>query len=355
MDISSITVDEWEEEVPSSGISVFHRPETLRVIDAHAAGDLSVYVGHKGDRLVGMLPVYRRHHPLGTIAVSPPPGLGVPHQGPMLRPASPKQRKRERLNRTFTDGVVERVDDDSHFSLMRVVCHPDYTDPRPFRWVGLDVETLFTYRLDLADATTDDVRSEFSRSLRREIDDAEDADISVEREGMKGARAVYVDCMERYAEQGRDYSLTWPFVRDLVDALEDRCSVFVTRGPDGEYLGGIIALYSDDAAYFWQGGVRHTYEDVTTNSLLHWTIIRDLIENPDREGVDQYDLFGANTARLCEYKSKFGGRLVPYYRVESAGAGMALAKSAYSLADRLEAAASDVGRSTNGERAELSD
>ncbi|MFC5970152.1 GNAT family N-acetyltransferase [Halomarina salina] len=338
MDVSTISVDEWEEEVPDGGVSVFHRPETLRVVDRHVDGDLRLFVGHKGDRLVGMLPVYRREHPVGSVAVSPPPGLGIPHQGPMLLPASPKQRKRERLNRTFTEAVVDGLDDDAPFSLLRVVCLPEHADPRPFRWHGFDVATQFTYRLDLDGVTTDEVRSGFSRSLRREIDDAAEKPITVQTEGVNGARCVYEDCVERYAEQGREYSLPWRFVRDLVVELRDRAQVYVARGPDDEYLGGIVALYGDDTAYFWQGGVRHTYDGATTNSLLHWEILQDLV---DHDTVEQYDLFGANTARLCEYKSKFGGRLVPYYRVESSGPGMALAKSAYSLAGRL-------GSVTNG-------
>ena len=344
MDVSAITLEEWADKVPSQGVSVFHRPETLRVVDRHVEGDLRLFVGHKGERLVGMLPVYCRENPVGSVAVSPPPGLGVPHQGPMLLPASPKQRKRERLNRTFTSEVLDRLDGDSAFSLLRVVCLPEHTDPRPFRWAGFDVATQFTYRLDLAGKTTDEVRGGFSRSLRREIDDASEKPITVGTEGVDGARCVFEDCATRYAEQGRDYSLPWPFVRDLVRALGDRARVYVTRGPHDEYLGGIIALHGDDTAYFWQGGVRHTYDDVTTNSLLHWAILRDLV---DHETVEQYDLFGANTARLCEYKAKFGGRLVPYYRVESSGAGMTLAKSAYSLAGRLET----VANGASGERA----
>ncbi|MFC7137880.1 hypothetical protein ACFQRB_18380 [Halobaculum litoreum] len=50
--------------------------------------------------------------------------------------------------------------------------------------------------------------------------------------------------------------------------------------------------------------------------------------------VDTYDLMGANTERICRYKSKFGADLVPYYTVESEGAGMKAAKTAYRLMSR---------------------
>jgi hypothetical protein len=65
--------------------------------------------------------------------------------------------------------------------------------------------------------------------------------------------------------------------------------------------------------------------------LLHWSIISDIAAGDPIESVDKYDLVGANTKRLCEYKAKFGGDLVPYYVVESAGFGMDLAKRAYQV------------------------
>jgi len=43
---------------------------------------------------------------------------------------------------------------------------------------------------------------------------------------------------------------------------------------------------------------------------------------------------GANTERICRYKSKFGAELVPYYTLESEGRGMDAAKAAYRLVSR---------------------
>jgi hypothetical protein len=88
-------------------------------------------------------------------------------------------------------------------------------------------------------------------------------------------------------------------------------------------------LYSNDAAYFWQGGARGEYDGTSVNSLLHWRIIEDLVDDPPLDSISAYDLMGANTDRLCQYKSKFGASLVPYYTIESNGPQMELAKRAY--------------------------
>ncbi|HET7323929.1 MAG TPA: GNAT family N-acetyltransferase, partial [Halococcus sp.] len=138
----------------------------------------------------------------------------------------------------------------------------------------------------------------------------------------------------RYAEQSQHFGVTWPYVEDVITSLGERCRVYVARDPDGEYLGGIIALFSNDAAYYWLGGTRATYENTSVNSLLHWEIIRDVATDPPIESVSEYDLVGANTERLCPYKSKFGPELVPYYVVESGGMAMDLAKETYQVANR---------------------
>ena len=63
-------------------------------------------------------------------------------------------------------------------------------------------------------------------------------------------------------------------------------------------------------------------------------MIRDVIDDPPMDSVTSYDLMGANTERLCRYKSKFGATLEPHYVVESTGRSMDVAKRAHSLLAR---------------------
>jgi lipid II:glycine glycyltransferase (peptidoglycan interpeptide bridge formation enzyme) len=248
-------------------------------------------------------------------------------------PTSPKRRKQEKVNREFTEGVIDALDVGSARTLLRMICNTEYTDPRPYRWAGLSVEPSFTYRLTVGDST-DELLTSFSQSLRREIRSGEDLAISIETAGIDGGETVFRETAARYAEQAEHFGVTWPYVRDLITNLDERCRVYVARDPDGEYLGGIITLYSNDAAYYWLGGARATYENVSINSLLHWHIINEVAENPPIDSVSEYDLVGANTEHLCRYKSKFGARLAPYYVVESGGLAMDVAKEGYQLANR---------------------
>ncbi|MFC7068805.1 GNAT family N-acetyltransferase [Halobaculum lipolyticum] len=332
MEIRRLSLAEWSDALPDDGFEVFHTPEALDALAAHANGDLRLYGGFKGERPVGLAPVFVRTQAIGTAALSPPPGFGIPRLGPLVMPASPKQRKRERVNGRFTEGLLEELDVGASTTLFRMVCPTSYPDPRPFGWSALSMTPSFTYHLPVT-ADTDAMLKSFSKSLRREITDAEELDVSVEVGGRDAVRRIYEQARDRYDEQDRTFSLTWPYVRDLTDALSgvDRCRPYVVRDGDGDFRSGIVVLYSNDAAYFWLGGAIATVDGTAVNSLIHWRIVEDIAAGEPRESVDTYDLMGANTERICQYKSKFGAELVPYYTVESEGAGMRAAKTAYRL------------------------
>ena len=335
MDIEVLTLDEWGDALPDSGFELFHAPEALRVLDQHSAGELRLYGGFKGHQPVGLFPVFVREQAVGRAVLSPPPGRGVPRLGPLVMPTSPKRRKREKVNGRFAEAVLDEIGVEDSLTVFRTVCPTAYPDPRPYVWSDLDLDTSFTYHLDVPE-DTDALLKSFSKSLRREIRDAKDLDVTVEVDDEDGPRAVFERTRDRYDEQDRPFRLTWPYVADLTDALaeNDRCRTYLVKDAEGRPLSGIVVLYSNDAAHYWLGGARTVHEGVSVNSLLHWRIIEDIADGVPRESVDTYDLMGANTERLCRYKAKFGADLVPYYSLESGGAATAAAKTAYRLVSR---------------------
>jgi hypothetical protein len=329
MRIERLPLTDWAEALPNRGFEPFHTAEALSVLDDHATGRLQLFAGYNGQNPVALLPVFVRRRAVGSMVTSPPPGFSVPRLGPILMPASPKRSKQERLNRRFAEAVVDELSLDATRTLFYMIGNTQYTDPRPYRWADFDVETAFTYSLDVEGQSADDLLANCSKSLRREIRDVRELDVTVEQAGLQGTKAVYEQTAERYEQQDEPFGLSWPYVRDLVEALGERARSYVVRDPDGEFLSGITVLYSNDAAYFWQGGARGEYNGTTVNSYLHWRIVEDLIDDPPIDTITKYDLMGANTDRLCKYKSKFGASLEPYYTIESAGPQMELAKRAY--------------------------
>lgn len=328
MEVNELTLSEWETALPNSRFEVFHHADALEVINRYATGDLHLFGGYRGEELVGLLPVFVRQKWFATAVVSPPPGMYIPRLGPLLMPNSPKRRKRERLNRQFTAEVLARFDADDPFTLFGMICSQAYADPRPFVWEGLDVEPRFSYAVPLTGSSADDVLSSFSRSLRREIREGEELSVRVETGGVDAAHEVHATMKARYEEQDAEFPVSWEFTRDLVRALGDRSRVYVVRDESGAIVGGIIVLYSNDTAYFWQGGTRAEYEGVNVNSLLHWRIIEDAITDDTLPTLERYELGDADSERLARYKSKFNPTLAPSYKIQS-GKLAELAQKAY--------------------------
>ena len=332
MRVEQISLEDWGTELPKSGFEVFHLPGALSVVTDHLDAERRLYAAKKGQETVGLLPVFVEERRVGRAVLSPPPGLSIPRLGPVLMPNSPKLRKREQLNQALVEGVLEDVGASSSTTLVRLLSPLDYGDPRPLSWNGLDVDPKFTYVVDTDDASSlEELMKGFSKSLRNKMRRLPELDVSISDEGRSGAVRIHEDVAERYLEQDKTPPVHRRFVEDLVDSLDDRFRAYVARDDEGAYLGGIVVLYSNDLAYFWLGGARHSYDGISVNTLVHRQILDDILTDPAFESITGYDLVGANTERLCEYKAKFCGELTEYYVAESSGVGMTTAKTAYRM------------------------
>ncbi len=331
MRVKELSLSEWDAVLPDSGFDIFHTTDALDVLDSHWAGELRLYGGFKGDEPIGLLPVFIRQHRLGRLISSPPIGFGIGRLGPVLMPTSPKQRKRESVNKTFVRSVVDELDAVDQFTLFRVVGSTTYTDPRPFKWNGFNATPDFTYQIDVGSKPAEQVLKSFSRDLRKDIRNQDEAGVTIRRGGNGDARKIYETMVQRYQSQGKNQPVSWPFVEDLLAAVGDRARVYVAESDSGEFLSGMIVLYADDTVYNWKGGTKTQNLDtsVSVNNLLHWRIIEDCIEDPALDSITTYDFYTANNERLSRYKSSFNGSLATYYTIESNGVPMAVAKKAY--------------------------
>ncbi|WP_331234127.1 GNAT family N-acetyltransferase [Natronorarus salvus] len=334
MRIEELGFGEWEDALPRDGFDVFHTREALQVMNEHTSSDLHLLGGFKGQQRIGLAPIFVREHGVGRLVTSPPPGLGVGRLGTIVTPTSPKQRKIEEVTREFTERLIEATDASEKSTLFRMSCGTWCTDPRPFGWAGFNVIPSFTYRLNLESTTSDEVMSSFSRDRRKEARNRNESGIVIRINEKSGAERVYDSMIDRYEEQGLDVPLSKEFVLELVAGLGERARVYTAESEDGEFLSGMIILYSNDTAYNWKGGTKSskTRSGVSPNSLLHWQIIEDILTDPDLESILEYDLYTANDERLVRYKSSFGGNLVPYYTIESNGLPLKFAKGVYRMA-----------------------
>lgn len=331
MQVEELGFSEWEDGLPAKGFDVFHLPEALRVIDRHTSGNLHLFGGYQGNELVGLCPVHLSSQLGVNVLTSPPLGFGIGRLGPVIMSSSPKQRKRETINKRFVRGIIETTNATNRTSLVRFACSPTFSDPRPFKWNGFDITPQFTYCIDLANTSADEVLMSFSRDLRREIRNQDEVDFTIRIAGADAAEQIIQSMAERFKEQGLRNPLSWDFVGDLINSLENRVRVYAAESAAGEFISGMIILYSNETAYFWKGGTKVENTDVSPNSLLHWQVIEDILTDPNLEEITKYDLYSANNERLVGYKSGFGGSLNRYYVVESNSPLTSVAKGVYRM------------------------
>lgn len=318
--------EDWNRFVSESPHgTVFHRLEFLQVLDRHTEGSLHLLIGHKSEEVRGIFPLFERSIGPVRLVVSPPPGMGVPYLGPaLLNFKKMKQRKTERSNRRFVEGCLEWIREECAPHYQYIVTDWTYSDPRPFQWNGFSSSPRYSYRIDLEDSDT--LMKQITRSARRSIQRNQDANFEVERSDVDGLEHVLADVEQRYREENEPCPIHGEYLRDLQDTLDrDHLRVYV-GSLDGDRQTGRIVLQNDERAYFWQGATKpDSHVRVPVNDLLNWETMTAAIDH----GASLVDVVGANTRRLCDYKSKYNPQLVEYYALDNAATGVGPLVTAY--------------------------
>ncbi|MHC3436923.1 GNAT family N-acetyltransferase [Natrialbaceae archaeon A-gly3] len=304
--------EQWDEYVDrSSAGTFFHRYGVLQTAEEHAGASLYPLVGYKGEEPVGLFPTFEIRKSAVSTIFSPPPGQGMSFLGPVsLNDGKLKQRKRERRRRRFVEGCLEWLEERVGPSYYRVVTSLAYDDSRPFTWNDYEVTPRHTYLLDLT-REPDELKRSFSKSLRRYLEPDDEERFRIEQRGEDGIRFVHEQVRSRYEAQGKTYTVPVEFLLDLYEELPDGSVRPYIGEIDGERTSGIVTFEGESTIYYSAGGGKPDAE-YPINDLLHWQIIRDARDR----GVETYDLCGANTPRICEYKSKFNPNLGTYYEIE---------------------------------------
>lgn len=304
--------------------TVFHQSTVLAVLETYADATLHRLVGYKGQEPVGLFPVFELRRAGVTAVFSPPPQLGVSFLGPLsITDDQLKQRKRERRGKRFVDACLSWIEDRIDPRYIRICTVPEYEDVRPFVWADYDVSPQFTYEIDLT-RDREAIKRSFSRTPRRNVEDELEVDFRISVGGTDDIRFVHEQIRARYEAQDKTYTVPPEFLVDLYDETpEVTVQPYVGR-LDGDPIGGLLTFRDGDTVYFAQGGGKPLV-DVPCNDRLHWRVMTDA----KADGCIAYDLHGANTPRICEYKSKFNPDLRAYYEIESGTPLLTVASKVY--------------------------
>ncbi|MXR40352.1 GNAT family N-acetyltransferase [Halobaculum sp. WSA2] len=303
----------------------FHSAAVLDVLASAADATLHRLGGFKGQEPVGLFPLFEVDRGPVTGVFSPPPDLKVPYLGPTLvvRGGAPKRRRLDRQHHEFVERTIDRISESVNPAFVHVRTAPGYDDVRPFSWNGYEANPRYTYVIDL-ELSEDDLLDSFSSDARQNVTDDYDVDYEICEGDAADIERIVAQTADRHAEQGEAFPIDSSFVVDLYEAAPDGAVRPVVCRIDGEFAAGTVCLEAHDVAVRWVGSAKPTC-DIPANDLIDWEYCRRSAER----GVDSFDLAGANSPRIAEYKAKFAPDLVPYYRVKSASRTMDVAVSLY--------------------------
>ena len=205
---------------------------------------------------------------------------------------------------------------------------PEITDVRPFTWAGFTATLRYTYRgaAGLAGAPpyvrkmvrengpvrADGSVRETGTATAFEPDAARDVVAAMERAMGRAGRPMPVPA-ERAAR----------LLRALVTAGVARIAVADTQG---RRVGAVATLAGDRSGHFWIGA-----GDPGPSMLL---MMAATTASLAADGIREFDLVGANLARVSVFKQRFGLPLVPYVHVAWTGSRALRLRDAARLALR---------------------
>ncbi|MCU4924914.1 GNAT family N-acetyltransferase [Halobacteria archaeon AArc-dxtr1] len=313
--------DRWNRYVERSpATNPFFRAEALSLQAEDSGTTPHLLAGFKGQEVVGLFPLFEYSRGPVTGVFSPAPFSWSCYLGPaMANIEKLKQRKADRRTKRFLEGCHEWIETELSPIYSKFVA-AEFTDVRPFRWNGYNIDPGYTYIVDLA-PDADDVLDRFSGDARNNIRNAPEDRYVVEEGTLADVDRIVDQVRARYESQGRSYQMSNYFARSMYETLpEGALRPYVCR-IDGEFAGGILVVESETTRYRWQGGVKPDADvDVPVNDVLDWQVMADGIE----DGIERYDLVGAGVPNINRYKAKFNPHLEHNYTITSGEFGLNL-------------------------------
>ena len=290
--------------------TIFHTLDWLRIAEKHTNSKLYPLIGLKGEKIIGLFPIfYEEKGPLKMV-FSPPPKVGIPYMGPVLLDYEKlKQEKKESLIVNFVAGVDKYIQNifKPHYTYFTLP--PGLIDCRPFKWLGYQAKPVYSYLLDISVGLSD-LESDFSIQARRNVKKAEKDELNLELGSEEELELLYNRLYDRYAKQGRNIPISKGYLLDVFNRFfPENFKVFVVWLRDEIVSSGVKLCYKD-RIIDWIGQPKTTMR--TANDFLHWGVMKWGFEHK----FSYYEILGANTQSICQFKSKFNPCLELYFEIK---------------------------------------
>jgi hypothetical protein len=317
---------EWEKLLGNASFgTIFHTWKFLKIIEKYTNTKLHPLIGIDGSTPVGLFPLfYRKRFSVRTV-FSPPARVAVPYLGPaLLDYEKVKQSKRESMLLEFQRAAGEYIFTDLHSDYFSVSTSPGLIDARPFIWSDYTVELFYDYLIDMTPGM-EVVWDGLKKNLRKNISKERTRGLVFREGGVSDLEYLHGCMIRRYEKQELEVKVPLPYLKELFSTLgPENMKVLIVEYKQ-EPLGGLIDLFYKDTAWSWIGNPKGVVETINSTDFLQW----EAINHAFKAGYKYYNEVGANTERLCKFKSKFNPKLMIRYSAKKYNLRGQIAEKAY--------------------------
>jgi lipid II:glycine glycyltransferase (peptidoglycan interpeptide bridge formation enzyme) len=317
----------WDEIAYASGNgTLYHTWNWLKIVETNFSGKLFPLVFFDKDkRPFAAIPLFLAEKYGLKMVFSPPPGTSIT-LGPILLDKGYKQSKFESFYLDFQRNLEDFIRA-LHANYINIITSPGLLDIRPFSWDKYRVIPSYTYKIDLQPGEKE-IWGNVSSSLRNAINKTRSLGVEVIEANIDQNSIVdYVfnSLCERYRDQGLNNSLKKKYLQNIVSKFGgSQIQIFFAKYQE-RIVGAQITSNFKDTVTGWVGATRAESNDLEINGIIFWEIIIRSI----KEGFKWLENMGANTPRLCPYKSKFCPSVAIYFEIKKHDLLGFLAEKAY--------------------------
>lgn len=301
----------WDKFVLDNHLGTFfHLYDWLKLTEWKTGFRFKPLVIRSGGSVCGIVPVFVKKLYGVIVCMSPPPRISTQWMGPLLTKTSNKQYTIEKLHQKLIETIHNFLIDKLNPDFVRFACVAGLDDIRPFKWLGYECRTGYTYFLDITNKER--VFKGFDGRIRTGIRKTLNSGLNYKHVDNSHISLVIDAVSGRYKQQGLSFPLDHEFIKRLISSeagkfIETNCvfdnKVFVT---------GNIMIKFKKQVHHWIGGVQPYENHTGVNEFLHWSGI----ERYSDEAMSHYEFMGANTKHLCDHKSKYNPDLRVFHICE---------------------------------------
>jgi hypothetical protein len=299
----------WDNFINSNAESqLFHKWDSLKIIEKHSKHDLKPYgiYKDKSKKLLCVLPLFIKNYNGLKFIFSEPPRCGIAVLGPVMDPTyySLKQHQRESMLNEIVQNINKELDKLSP-NYISITLGSNLKDTRHFKWTGYQIDINYTYNINLLN-TLDEIWNKFDRDCRREIRTNNKYNLMIKR--ADDLQLFYSIIEKRYNEQGLQHPfISFDYFKDLMHKFPNNIAAYFLYN-DRDLIDVLANYEFNNRLVFWRGYVCLD-KSIHSNEFLTW----EFIKKAKTDGLTNLEIQGANTKRLCLFKSKFNPTLETYY------------------------------------------